>query len=130
MFTNSGKKKKNQTRVGCLTPQNKWVHFLDNSMGINLMHHDPSWRCLSVPDTVAQLTHLCHSTSNKHTYTHPSVQTFLCSSQRENMSKRTNYSSGYTSPSTHCKENDIGTRTQTPTSQENDVSSLSSLMYL
>ena len=102
--------------MGCPTPQNKRVPFLDDSMGgqifpvkLDLVHQNPSWRCLSVPDTAAQLTHLCHSTSNKHTYTRSSVQTFLCSSQWENMSKRTNYSSGYTHPSTHCKENDIGT---------------------
>lgn len=78
---------------------------------LNLVHQNPSWRCLSVPDTAAQLTHLCHSTSNKHTYTHSSVQTFLCSSQWENMSKRTTYSSGYTHPSTHCKENNRYTYT-------------------
>ena len=114
------KEKKKRQWVGCPTPQNKWVPFLDDSMGsqifqvkLNLVHQNPSWRCLSVPDTAAQLTHLCHSTSNRHTYTHSSVQTFLCSSQWENMSKRTNYSSGYTHPSTHCKENDRYTYTDT-----------------
>lgn len=54
---------------------------------LNLKHQDPSWKCLSVPATASQPAHLCHSTSNKHTYTHSSVQTFLCSSQWENMSE-------------------------------------------
>lgn len=64
------------------------VPFLDGSTGsqifqaeLNLTHRYPPGRHLSVPDTVPQRIHLCHSTSNKHTYTHSSVQTFLCSSQ-------------------------------------------------
>lgn len=80
--------------MGCPILQNKWVPFLDDSMGslifqvkLNLKHQDPSWKCLSVPATASQPAHLCHSTSNKHTYTHSSVQTFLCSSQWENMSE-------------------------------------------
>lgn len=73
-----------------ISEQGCWVPFLDGSMGsqisqvkLNLTHQNPSWRRLSVPDTAFQLIQLCHSTSNKHTYTHSSVQTFLCSSQWE-----------------------------------------------
>lgn len=71
-----------------------WVPFLDGSIGSQIFqvkldhkHCYPSWRHLSVPDTVSLPTHLSHSADNKHTYTHSSVQTFLCSSQWGNMSE-------------------------------------------
>lgn len=53
-----------------------WVSFLDGSMGSqlfqvkpNLLHRHLSWRHLSVPDTAFQHRHLCHSTSDEHTFT-------------------------------------------------------------
>lgn len=71
-----------------------WGSLSDGSWGSQIfqvklypMHQYPSQRRLSVPATAFQIIHLCHSTSNKHTYTHSSVQTFLCSSQWENLSE-------------------------------------------
>lgn len=83
-----------------------------------------------MPDTAAQLTHLCHSNPATNTHTH----TPLCKPFFALLSEKT-CQRGPTIPvdtpiPPHCKENDRYTHTQTLTLQENEVSSLSSLMQL
>lgn len=69
--------------------------------------------------------------SQQHTHPHTSVQTvslLISGGKKKHLSTSTNYSSGYISPSTHRKTNDIDRYTHTLTSRDDDVSWLSSVM--
>lgn len=128
LITQGGGGKK-RTRVGCLTPQNKkssLFSFWVDPRVVRYSRFNWTW-CIhillggiSVCQTLRPNLHICaiQPATSKHTHT-SLCKPFFAHLSEENLSKSTNYSSGYTSPSTRCKQNDIGTHT--PRSQENEA---------
>lgn len=123
------KKKKKHLITWGRGEERSWIPLLGASLGsqlfqaeLNLVDQHPV-RSISVCQTL-QLIPSSVPLSQQHTHSHSSVQTILCSSQWENLSAGTNYSSGYDGPSVHRKQRNRYTYA------DRDVSSISSSVTL